>query len=346
MALWGSLIDASTTSVGAGSPLGGLDVPPHDSPFLDAYLSTGALETQDVDALRALARDGYVVLDLGIEDFDTLAADVVAETEPLHARDGNRVAEAWTVSPAVTRLAAHPRVVERLAALYGRRPIPFQTLNFERGTEQAAHSDTIHFHCVPRHFMCGVWVALEDIHPDAGPLFVHPGSHRLPTFEMGDLGLPARVDAYAGYEERVARALEAGGHEAKPLCIRRGQAIVWVANVFHGGAAVADPGRTRRSQVTHYYFGEGFHYLPLVSDVAAGRICYREVIDIGTRRFVEPTHRGRPVHLGRQRDVQRYPRPLPDDIDVARRLRDVPARVRHGVSKVLERFGVGRERGR
>jgi hypothetical protein len=317
--------------------LRGLDVPPHDSPFLDEFLQSGALRGRDAEDLSKLARDGYVVLDLDIDEFDDLAARVLSDVGPMHADAGNRVVEAWYTSDAVAELAAHPKVLDRLAALYQRRPIPFQTLNFEHGTEQAAHSDTIHFHCVPRHFMCGVWFALEDIEAGSGPLVVYPGSHRLPTYEMTDLGLDARSEAYGGYEVKVRDILASSGYEAQPMTVRKGQAIVWSANLFHGGSAVSDPKSTRKSQVTHYYFDEGLYYLPMASDLVAGRLCFREVIDIATDSFVTPRYRGRDVALGAARNVQTYPRPLPSRVRMPpKRLRDLPARALHGLSKTWE----------
>ena len=53
-----------------------------------------------------------------------------------------------------------------LFSLYGREPFPFQTLNFPYGSRQHYHSDAVHFNSLPKGFMCGVWVALEDIHED------------------------------------------------------------------------------------------------------------------------------------------------------------------------------------
>jgi hypothetical protein len=35
--------------------------------------------------------------------------------------------------------------------------------------------------------------------------------------------------------------------------LRRGLAVVWAANLLHGGSPIHDPTRTRGSQVTHYY---------------------------------------------------------------------------------------------
>ena len=59
--------------------------------------------------------------------------------------------------------ASLPEVVDLLTFLYGRRPVPFQTLDFCTGTHQELHSDEFHFDSLPPRFMCGVWIALEPI---------------------------------------------------------------------------------------------------------------------------------------------------------------------------------------
>ena len=76
-----------------------------------------------------------------------------------------------------------------LRILYGREPIPFQTLNFLPGTEQSLHSDAMHFSSLPARFMCGVWVALEDATLENGPLRYVPGSRRFSEVQLDGLGL-------------------------------------------------------------------------------------------------------------------------------------------------------------
>src|SRR5207247_2034074 len=76
---------------------------------------------------------------------------------------GNRLMDAWIISENVKALARAPKVLAMLEEFYGRKPLPFQTLNFPFGTEQTVHSDAIHFNSMPATFMCGVWVALEDM---------------------------------------------------------------------------------------------------------------------------------------------------------------------------------------
>ncbi|MBU9629624.1 phytanoyl-CoA dioxygenase family protein [Burkholderia multivorans] len=51
------------------------------------------------------------------------------------------------------------------------------SLNFRVGTQQPLHTDAVHFSSIPQRSMCGVWVALEDISPESGPVQLVLGSH-------------------------------------------------------------------------------------------------------------------------------------------------------------------------
>jgi hypothetical protein len=57
---------------------------------------------------------------------------------------------------------------------------------------------------------------------------------------------------------------------------RRGQALIWAANLLHGGAPQLNPDLTRWSQVTHYYFENCAYYTPLFSEPFFGKIHFRE----------------------------------------------------------------------
>lgn len=287
------------------------NLPISESPFLEPFLRESGLPHAVCERLREFAARGYLVLDLNLPEFDALAARIIADLAPRYPATLRRQEEAWYHSDAVRSLATCTPVLELLRSLYQREPIPFQTLNFDRGSEQPAHSDTVHFHCAPRHFMCGVWVALEDIDADNGPLVVYPGSHRLPDLDLFDLGLDPTPSAYGGYERRIRQLLPSAGFEPHEVHVRKGQAIVWAANLFHGGTAIRDASRTRHSQVTHYYFGDGLYYFPMGSVPAAGQICPREVIDIRSGAMVQHRFAGRDVRLTDFPRVWEYPRPLP-----------------------------------
>jgi ectoine hydroxylase-related dioxygenase (phytanoyl-CoA dioxygenase family) len=216
-------------------------------------------------------RDGYLVIDTG------LAPAVLrgAREDPLpHYGADGRLLDFWPRSRAVQAVAVAPRVLDILRDLYGRTPLPFQTLNFSQATQQRAHSDTIHFNSTPAGYMCGVWVALEDIHEESGPLLVYPGSHGLPEITLVDAGIDEEprepfeeffTRHYPAYEDRVERAVSVHGLRPHTVPVAAGQAIVWAANLLHGGSRRLDPALSRHSQVTHYFFADCEYYTPGLS---------------------------------------------------------------------------------
>lgn len=312
-----------------------MTIPQIDHPALDRWKRLAAepplqsehvmdlIESAQVDEevkvlARKLATDGYAILDLSGPEFDAAADRIARDLAPHVDNADRRCAEAWTFQQDVRDIACDERVVDLLRVLYQREPIPFQTLNFEVGTQQPAHSDTVHFHCRPHGFMCGVWVALEDIHPDAGPLLVYPKSQNLPLLTMPDLGLPPLTEHYEGYEIAIHKLLHESGFEALPVVPKKGEAIVWVANLFHGAIKVNDPTLTRRSQVTHYYFEDCMYYQPLESDLeGGGRVTMREVIDLRTGKAVPHKVRGRTIDVTGYPWMWEYPRPLPKWVDMS-----------------------------
>jgi len=293
----------------------GLNVPRVESPFLETFLRGCDWTEQEQEHARAFARDGYLVVDLELDDFDALAETIDAELASKFPPDDRRVGEAWYFSDSVRRIATCPSLLRLLTKLYGRRAFPFQTLNFDAGTQQPAHSDTLHFHCHPQRFMCGVWVALEDVRPGTGELFVHPGSHRLPVLDMFDLGLPSSTEAYFQYEDLSEQMLAELGFARHPVVLKKGQCVIWAANLYHGGMPILEAGSTRKSQVTHYYFDDCTYYFPMSSDPHSGDLCVREVVDLERGAVVPHRLRGHEVPQEDFRTVMSYPRPLPDWVD-------------------------------
>jgi ectoine hydroxylase-related dioxygenase (phytanoyl-CoA dioxygenase family) len=232
------------------------------------------------------------------------ARKIVDELEPLYRpdladgpRSHYRVQDGWQESPAARGLACHPRILELLEALYGRRPFPFQTLNFSTGTQQRNHSDSIHFSSMPRGFMCGVWVALEDTDAGNGPLFYAPGSHRLPELTLTDFGMTLENASYVKYEDGITDAVTAAGLAFEEVHVPLGTAFIWSSNLVHGGMPIRETGRTRHSQVTHYFFDDCVYYTPFYSEVPTGELFVRVPTDISTGKPVAPSINGHAVRF-------------------------------------------------
>lgn len=251
----------------------------------ERYRSAGPGRQQLADVFHA---EGYVVVPDLVPAATVLAARSAGEAE--YARRGpgtDRVTDAWRWRPGTRALATDPATMDLVTFLLGRRAVPFQTLTFRVGTEQRVHADTIHFDTLPAGFTCGVWVALEDVADDQGPLVVHPGSHRVPPSYPEDLGLapgggPTGFDR-PRYEDAVAA--QVADLPARRLTVAQGTAVVWAADLVHGGAPVDQQGSTRWSQVTHF-FGSGCVYVtPQRSHRDEGRYAVRDpLVNVATGR--------------------------------------------------------------
>lgn len=257
-----------------------------------AYRDASAEERTRIDQFR---RDGVVVLPGAIEgELVERVRRQLAGCRQLWRSD--RIQDAWRHRPAVRELAAHPRILAELRRLYGREPLPFQTLGFRVGTSQPAHADDVHFDSIPHGFMCGVWVALEDVGADQGPLRYHPGTHLQPLVELAEARRADGTFCYPTYEELLAQRLE--GTTVVDFEARAGDAIVWAAGTVHGGAPVRSVGSTRWSQATHYFFEDCIYVTPMRGDPTTGAHRIREpLVDIRSGRPVPHLRHGRAARL-------------------------------------------------
>lgn len=272
------------------NPLPGL--PLVESPLFPALLPSLGLDAEEQRIAADLHGQGFAVFDFPDPELSARIDRIQHRLGPQYGIDLadpqsdkttglRRVQDAWQQDQDVRAIAANPRVLELLGKLYGRPAFPFQTLNFPVGTQQDAHSDAVHFSSLPERFMCGVWLAMEDISAEAGPLFYYPGSHRWPIMSNAIVGrrgfgsdLQSAQDPYAPAWQAMCNA-----HGAQPqtFLARKGQALIWCANLLHGGSRQQDPRLTRWSQVTHYYFDGCIYYTPAFSDEATGQLQLREI---------------------------------------------------------------------
>lgn len=282
-----------------------LGVPWIDSPFFPALFERAELDDESKRLIRDFATNGYVIFDPQVPNsWIDGAYNEVKDKYYIGAgnfySDERRVQDAWVWGENVRKIANAPRVLEVLQLLYRRKAFPFQTLNFRIGSEQKTHSDMAFFDSIPHGFMCGVWVALESVDETNGPLHYYPKSQKLPTFNLHDLGLLASaadnpLHNVGRYEQFVEQLMPMSGCERTELRIEKGQALIWAANLYHGGCPILDKERTRFTQVTHYYFENCLYYTPLHSDPGIGRITARKIYHAGDGSVVPQFYNGRMI---------------------------------------------------
>ncbi|HDR9765358.1 TPA: phytanoyl-CoA dioxygenase family protein [Burkholderia cepacia ATCC 25416] len=275
-------------------------IPLIESPLFDSEIAQAELTPGEHEIAVALNRNGYAVIDFPDPEFDARIARIRERLTSKFADTGlspegvfyasGRIQDAWINDPDVKEIATNRALLDLLGRLYGRTAFPFQTLNFRVGTQQKMHTDAVHFSSIPQRFMCGVWVALEDISAEAGPLQLVPGSHNWPMIDNAmagrqGFGVPSE-SAQLPYQEIWDAMVEAKAASIKTFEARKGQALIWCANLLHGGSLQIDPAMTRWSQVTHYFFDDCIYYTPAFSDEYLGRLQLRNLVSVvdGTRK--------------------------------------------------------------
>jgi len=246
---------------------------------------------------------GYCVVNLSTKEWLANIDGVIADLQPLLEDDLKlwecgesgppRLQDGWIDHGSIRALALEPVVLDLLRHLYGREPFAFQTLNFAVGSEQHFHSDAVHFHSYPHGFMCGVWIALQDVQPESGPLIYFPGSHRLPYLSARSLGLNRDMVMEEQHPQRFfepswQQAVNEHAFEKQQFLPKRGDLLIWHANLLHGGEPVQDKTSRRWSQVNHYFFANCLYTTPMRNFASEeGGTCLRNPFDIakGTQRF-------------------------------------------------------------
>lgn len=248
---------------------------------------------------------GFAVFDFPDPEFDALSGRIREglcdrmDWDEWRTNGGDRrMGNAWSTNEDVRRVAANQKVLDLLTHLYGRRAFPFQTLNFPVGTQQHFHTDSVHFSSMPERFMCGVWVAFEDIGADQGPLVYYPGSHKWPIYTHQHIGYRFNQgDAVSQdrFHEMWEQLVEVHGIKPERFLPRKGQALIWSANLLHGGDMQIDRNKSRWSQVTHYYFEDCLYYTPLGSNEPIGDLLIRSPDDIAAGGQEPSRYHGSPV---------------------------------------------------
>ena len=236
-----------------------------DAPAHIARLrGANAISEAEAQALTQFVTDGYAILPDHLDE--GLLATLNSEIDDAIARHvenyqygtSQRIHNLHLQYPGVRALWRHPRVMRFLELVFEVPARPCQTLTYVFGSQQGPHQDTVHLTPFPAGYMCGVWVALEDVRPDSGELEVYRGSHKYPRVYVNGTGC-AKVtnDDWKEFGEKIASRWGQMLAERQPERIvyrpTRGQILVWHENLLHGGTPRLDQSLSRRSIVSHYF---------------------------------------------------------------------------------------------
>jgi ectoine hydroxylase-related dioxygenase (phytanoyl-CoA dioxygenase family) len=254
---------------------------------IDRKVSAGELTTQEAGQCRNWAARGYIVLERLI---DASALDEVWEAYERALRNGRvqlppepagegdpypgRYLNPHKKVARFCRILKHSALLHWIRLLLEREPRTLQTIASHKGSQQGVHSDSIHMTTYPLGYLAAAWIAFEEIHPDCGPLVYYPGSHRLPfvfsknvEISEADFQREGYGPYHAKYEPRIRELIDEHRLEPHYFHARKGDVLIWHANLLHGGSMRRDLRLSRKAVVCHFFAKGAFVY----HDLAAAR---------------------------------------------------------------------------
>ncbi|MEE3623429.1 phytanoyl-CoA dioxygenase family protein [Nitrospirillum sp. BR 11752] len=235
-------------------------LPPLDQPVVD----DGALTPEQ----RQWREEGVAILKGFLSD--ELLDPYIARREQLGRAGGWRSPTPYMQVEELRRICLHPPLMGVLNSLVGEEMLLHLNLTGWISTERDWHQDEYLSPPFVNSWYAAVWIALDRIHPDAGPFEYIPGSHRWPLlrgdkvrqFMTGDeRRLSAVTDS--GYDawpsitqSYVAPIVEAEiarrGVEKRAFLAEKGDVLIWHGRLMHRGSPARQQGLERRSLIAHY----------------------------------------------------------------------------------------------
>lgn len=263
------------------SQFGGMWIDRFDFPDrLAEMVRDGRVSAELAPAIQQFERDGYCVLrnaasSTALDEFEEAISRAFREGHegligqlpgddtpyPVIAgmpRRRARVVDCYVALPSALDLLATPPLMTFMRAIFEETPLLFQSLSFDMGSEQGLHQDTAYVVVAKRPLeLLACWIALEDVRPGSGELQYMVGSHRLGDFDFGGVKkhwVP-QTDGHEPHERWCQWIYDEGATRGLPIerfLGKRGDILIWHADLAHGGAPIENSELTRKSLVGHY----------------------------------------------------------------------------------------------
>src|SRR5262249_30920636 len=143
-----------------------------------------------------------------------------------------RIMDFHNNSIAGKKLMLDRTIVSFLEYIFRDQVVAMQTLTYKYSSQQGAHQDYAYVVAeIPSH-LAASWIALEDVHPDAGPLAYYPGSHGIRKFNFGKgfVWTPeSSPDGHVKFSEHILSECRRMGLKEQLFLPKKGDVFIWHA---------------------------------------------------------------------------------------------------------------------
>lgn len=231
-------------------------------------LESEVINEKEAGYLRDFVRQGFVVMEDMIDDelVDKVNAEIDAAIsngyEGYEIGSSHRLEQLHVHYPNMRDLWLDKRYRRMVDLIFNAQSRPCQTLTFVYGSQQPPHQDLIYLTPFPAGYMCGTWIALQDVVENSGELIVYPGSHREKRIYLKNIGC-SKVDGESDeLDSKIYPMWADTASRYEPFVYRpkKGTVLIWHENLLHSGSIRLDKSLERRSVVIHSFVNGSIVY--------------------------------------------------------------------------------------
>ena len=142
------------------------------------------------------------------------------------------------------------QISEVLENISGKKEfINWQNMLFDKSTGTLDHADTWYLDTKPRGEMIAAWIALEDIHIDAGRFYVYPESHKLNIEE----NITNKIKDHYEYAKFINGYIKKNNLKGYAPPLKKGDVLFWHPFTIHGSLNQKREFYSRKSLTAHYH---------------------------------------------------------------------------------------------
>lgn len=142
------------------------------------------------------------------------------------------------------------QISEVLETISGEKEfINWQNMLFDKSTGTLDHADTWYLDTKPRGSMIAAWIALEDIHVDAGRFYVYPESHKLNIEE----NITNKITDHYEYAKFMNEYIQKNNLKTYSPALKKGDVLFWHPFTIHGSWNQKKELHSRKSLTAHYH---------------------------------------------------------------------------------------------
>lgn len=212
------------------------------------YLFKKAIDEDDIETLNT-------ALDAWVEQH---AKALISNRKP----DGTypRMIGLHKEVPEINDLFSHDAILKLQNLLFGSRNTLHTSITFLQGSQQELHRDIPVFNFSPNSSYFRIWIALEDVSSENGPLIGVKGGHKVARerdniqhqFYSSFDDIPElNHNRWCHYQEKLQTKYKEQALVEENFELSKGDILIWHPLFPHGGSKIKNRKLSRRSIVLH-----------------------------------------------------------------------------------------------